>query len=163
MLFFNPFALARALRDNSLSEDIRFRFVMMGLVFSTIYSLMDSLAVSAGASKMTTTVSYSAIILVGVYWAHSTNARGDNRAFIERWICLGVPLHWWLRLLPYALDIALYRSVSLSTLRSMAPMIHVWIWGRYVLFYIALNFLMRIAAGGLGSEDQGHLAPIASP
>jgi len=173
---FNPLLLARMLRDGALSERQKFHL----LVFSMVVQGGDSLVgVFWGRSKHASAIwnitIHLIIVLVGLWFCFRANARGDNRHFVERFFCLSAPLSLWISLVPYALDLALYYGlrhvygVGVHAIwHRLYPLLQTWSLGRNIGFYIALNFLTRIAASGspaqhLPPTDAPTLAPIAAP
>jgi len=173
---FNPSLLARMLRDGALSERQKFNIVLFSLAVQSSDSFVGTFWGRSGRGNTRWYIALHLVMaLIGTRFCFNANARGDDRNFIERFFCLGVPLSLWLSLAPYALDLAFYYGlyhlygVGVHAIwHRIYPLLLLWIWGRRVLFYVVLSFFQRIAASGspvqnLPPTDAPTLAPIAAP
>lgn len=149
MLFLNPRRVAEKLRNDALSETTRYRFVVGALLLQGGDALTRSLYTSGTTGQRLAGALLAVVVsLVGLHFAHRTNERGDNRAFIERWLCLSVPLTFWTRNVPYIVQVGLYYVMGTSPLfGQFLPLIWVGHWLLLVLFYVALNRYMHMASG----------------
>jgi len=93
MYLWNTKALARELREGTLSEREKFKYLLANVV---LYALLLELASYSPLeySESNLLMSLFSIIatIVGTYICYRTNQNGDGVKFIERYICLGVPL-----------------------------------------------------------------------
>jgi len=168
---FNPRPLAEKLRDDVLGERDKFHYILASLMLQLAGGALGLLTASALSAKAVLSLGVFALILVlGSRACFATNVRGDNRRFVERWLCLSVPLSFWFLLVPHALDAAFYfyagrliRTPFGPALRLLLPFFSLWIWARLALFYVALNHFIRIAASGSAAHEAANFAPLASP
>lgn len=90
MLPFLPGTLARHLRDGLLSERQRFTYVLLSILLTGLTRIANIGTQTNGA--LVQFLLYLIISLIGTLVAFGTNSRGDNRHFIERWLCLHLSL-----------------------------------------------------------------------
>lgn len=64
----------------------------VGLVVLTSSTVLGHDVEPLSQWSIATDVSLWLFVLFGTIWVYRTNARGDNREFIERIMCLGVPV-----------------------------------------------------------------------
>lgn len=171
MHFFNPYALAHRLRDNTLSEREKFGYVIASLIMRLVAELPNRFLGSRQpvVTVILGTVLYALVSVVGLRVCFATNTRGDSKHFIERFFCLSMPLLVWLNVLPAYLYFAVYLSgfFSGALFARFNGFIMLGVWmvsGLFlILYFVLLNRLIGIAAGASPSRNKSDFAPIASP
>ena len=110
------------------------------------------------------------ISLIGTVIVFRTNARGDNRHFIERWLCLHFSLSLLVICVPqfllYGIYVVLYWSYGSAIILLFQKLY--WPLLSFNLFLLVvefslLNHFIRIAASGSSPDNDEVFAPIASP
>jgi len=163
---FLPGALARNLRDGHITERQKLFYVVLMLFLQAAVHFVSSISQRIVWASLL----YSVINLVGIFLAFRTNARGDNRAFIERWLCLQTSLSI---LVVYIPQFLLYCAYVASYWTYGSRVIGVWQRASPIAFlvtiflvclqYALLNHFIRIASSGTGSLEEKPFAPIAAP
>ena len=96
MHLFNAARLADDLRNDRLSEKQKMGYFMAATAFTLLFGRGPGLVSGWTALGVATTVLYGVITLAGIGYSFAANARGDGRAFLERLLCLSLPLTlWW--------------------------------------------------------------------
>jgi hypothetical protein len=87
--------VAEALRRGSLSQRELFFYFLGALVVNAIQIQWMVLTTNATFNVMTVGngLLYIAVLIAGTIWLFKVNASGDGAAFIERYICLSLPLN----------------------------------------------------------------------
>ncbi len=90
MYFWNANALARDLREGKVTQGQKFFYFL-------IFMAMSSLAMYAGVETdssylLMDMLSTVIVTVAGTYLCYQANARGDNKEFIDRFICIGFPI-----------------------------------------------------------------------
>jgi hypothetical protein len=95
MLILRPGRVAAALRAGSLSEDDKVRLV---LAWTAIQSVLGTRSVVGARSwtDVVLTLLYIVASMAGIVRCYRVNQAGDGRSFVERFICIGVPISIWL-------------------------------------------------------------------
>jgi hypothetical protein len=147
MHLWNAERLAFALRAGRLGEAEKAKYLIAG-------SLLSSLSAGPGLTAWRTTggASRSAALLAvtvgGIWLCYLANRRGDGRAFVERFICLTVPVYVRWLVLYYAAWIAL-AIVGQAVGRPRLPATAFGEWYPLLmlpLFYALLHQYVSIAA-----------------
>jgi hypothetical protein len=91
MYLWNAERLARALRAGHVTEADKAKYLIAGSVLS---SMGGGSAISALQSRMTALplLGGVAITVAGIWMCYRANQRGDGTAFVERFICLNLPV-----------------------------------------------------------------------
>ncbi|HEX6532957.1 MAG TPA: hypothetical protein VF041_00085 [Gemmatimonadaceae bacterium] len=92
MHLWNAAALARALGQGDVTEREKLGYLLTGIVlqsFGRHYSLLEGIHYPI---VLATVVPMLAITVGGIILTFRANARGDGRLFLERYVCLSVPL-----------------------------------------------------------------------
>ncbi len=171
MHFFNPRSVAEKLRDGVLSERDKFGYVIATLVVQFADGLPHRLMSSWQpiAYLLFAGVFYTLVSYLGLRACFATNARGDNKGFVERWLCLSLPLSMWTIVLPTYLGLASYIFYALvgrgysGLFGLFSLMLSAVTWSLFILYFVLLNRFMAIAASGSSSNSEESLAPIAAP
>jgi hypothetical protein len=103
-----PSRLASALAAGELSERAKFHYL---LLWALIGILIEERAGSwDGWSRLRVVFVVTSLLItvVGLLACFGANARGDNRAFLERYVCLSVPLS----IATYGLYYAIYYGMA---------------------------------------------------
>ncbi len=82
MYFWNINALVKDLREDKVSEKEKLKY----------YLFISILGVALPHSIDLFTILDIGVLIIGTYLCYEVNSKGDNRYFIDRMICLGVPL-----------------------------------------------------------------------
>ncbi|AIF81026.1 hypothetical protein I862_02315 [endosymbiont of Acanthamoeba sp. UWC8] len=79
MIFWNDIKLALQLRNSEIDEDEKFYYYLVTVVLFTICGLKGGLLALS-------------VEIIGLFCIFKANRRGDNKAFIERVVCLSLPI-----------------------------------------------------------------------
>lgn len=107
MYLWNTNALAKELKEDTLPEREKFKYLMIYILLGVVgFELLKYLPEEVSQSVVSqTNVSESTVLMsifnilvvtIGIYLCYETNSRGDGVKFIERYICLSLPL--WIRI-----------------------------------------------------------------
>jgi hypothetical protein len=108
----NPLAFARDLRDDRVPERVKAQYMVLG----GIVQYAEYAWRSHYAAKPASPFGFAMLVAVwiaGVYVCYRANAAGDDRRFIERYICLAVPVTVWTSLAGIAVFAAMYFGLGL--------------------------------------------------
>ena len=89
MHLFNAKRLSDQLRADAVSEAEKYRYFWVLLL---LQSLSRALSRSSDPTHLLATVLFALVSIVGLSVCFKANQRGDNHRFLERFICLAVPL-----------------------------------------------------------------------
>ena len=93
MYFWKTESLAAELRNGTLSQKDRFRYL---LTFLIITALFADVSYYISEAPSTVAISESTLVVLitifGTIWCYRTNKSGDDLEFIERFICLSLPV-----------------------------------------------------------------------
>lgn len=150
MNFFNDRELALRFKNNAVSSKERFWYVMIGNILY-IVSLLESSLVSSLVSFLFVKNMYLASviglpIIIGAIICYNTNKAGDDKEFIERYVCIGTPVLIRTKVLTFALFFfgTLIKGYIFKEIVNNLGIISNAIGSFY--FYWRLNSSIRIAA-----------------
>lgn len=91
MILWNDKKLARKLRNNAISEKEKFKYYF---IYVLLYMLPPIYCkpLERAPGVLVELLFFTLIYLIGLYYTYSTNCKGDNKAFIERSLCLSIPI-----------------------------------------------------------------------
>jgi hypothetical protein len=93
MRLWNVNALAKDLAASRVSERDKLLFLLANLLFAAVMSELDKYrVVNPNAWHLTTSVLAIGIVAVGTVLCYRANKKGDGKHFMERYICLSVPV-----------------------------------------------------------------------
>ncbi|HJD56987.1 MAG TPA: hypothetical protein LFW12_02615 [Rickettsia endosymbiont of Sericostoma sp. HW-2014] len=154
MNFFNDRELALRFKNNAVSSKERFWYVMIGnilYIVSLLESLLESSLVSSLESFLFVKNMYLASviglpIIIGAIICYNTNKAGDDKEFIERYVCIGTPVLIRTKVLTFALFFfgTLIKGYIFKEIVNNLGIISNAIGSFY--FYWRLNSSIRIAA-----------------
>ncbi len=166
MISLFPAPLARSLRDDLLTERQKLSCVL-GLLFMSYVTRV--LRGDSHYSVLLLSV-YLVISVIGTAFTFRTNARGDNRNFIERWACLHFSLSLLVVYVPqfllYGLYVLLFWTYGrgvVTAFQKLSPILMFLDVLLLTIEYFLLNFYTRVAASGPASPSETTFAPIATP
>lgn len=135
MHFFNVNAVARELKANKISEHEKVKY-FFGL------SLIEALAY--GGSNILIWLLGILIFIGGFYFAYRANKQGDNKNFIERYICLSFPIAILFLITSIAIGFALILFILFLTgmSRGVEPVLEVFYFFVPVLYILAVITLV---------------------
>lgn len=92
MYLWNVERLVEALRAGSLSEAEKAKYLAVGTLLASLSARpgLAAWSTSAGAARA---AALMAVTVCGVWLCYRANRRGDGRAFVERFVCLMVPVY----------------------------------------------------------------------
>ena len=107
-------SLVADLRDGTLSQADRFKYLLV-LMLITVVIVELSLFVSEVPSAATLSESTLVILMTvaGTIWCYRVNKDGDNQEFVDRFICLSLPILVRLFLL-FLLIYSLYMTLGFA-------------------------------------------------
>ncbi|WP_375333808.1 hypothetical protein [Candidatus Tisiphia endosymbiont of Xenochironomus xenolabis] len=154
MNFFNDRELALRFKNNAVSSKERFWYVMIGNILY-IVSLLESSLVSSLVSSLESFLFVKNMylasviglpIIIGAIICYNTNKAGDDKEFIERYVCIGTPVLIRTKVLTFALFFfgTLIKGYIFKEIVNNLGIISNAIGSFY--FYWRLNSSIRIAA-----------------
>lgn len=147
MYLWNADRLALALRDGRLTEADKAKYLIVGTLLGSL-SAQPGLTGWGNAAGAARAAALLAVTLGGVWLCYHANRRGDGRAFVERFICLMVPVYVRWLVLYYAAWMTL-ALVGLAVGRSNLPAAAFGGWYPLLmlpLFYAMLHQSVALAA-----------------
>ena len=148
MYFWNADRLVAALRAGRLTEAEKARYYAAGSVLGAL-SARPGLAAWNTAEGAVRAAALLAIMLGGIALCYHANRRGDGRAFVERMVCLTVPVYVRWLLLYYGAWFALAMIGGMMMGRSDLPATTFGTWYPLLmvpLFYALLHQYVSRAA-----------------
>jgi hypothetical protein len=86
-------SLQSELKNGTLSQADRFKYFFVFVVLTTIVMEIAGYIPSVSSfEKSTGSVLYIIVTIVGTIWCYKVNKAGDNSEFIDRYICLSLPV-----------------------------------------------------------------------
>ena len=86
-------ALATKLKDGELSQAERFKYLLLFIILTT---LITEVSLYLGEMPTVITITESVVVLMitvgGTLLSHKINKGGDNKEFIDRYVCLSIPI-----------------------------------------------------------------------
>ncbi len=155
MTLWSPAHVADDLRTGRPSEASKARYVTFAIVIQTVIGARSLRDVRSEADLIAL-VMCLAVTLIGLWAAFRANAAGDGRAFVERYVCIGVVLWTYLVVIYVAIYYAIYailawrRMVTAETYPVVATSYtrSLWVW-LAIVFAVGLR---HYVARGLGSR-----------
>jgi hypothetical protein len=153
MVLWRAKTLALDLRDGRVAERDKLGYLLVGLLIQAIIgraSLLSALR-SLGAALGILVV--LAISIAGTIAAFRANTQGDGRQFLERYLCLAVPVGIQMYVGYAALAVPLNLLTGWNTLVADNNTVASWAawsllyYGALVWFYFALRQHIAVAAG----------------
>jgi hypothetical protein len=146
MRFWHPGRVATGLREGQLSEADKARYLAASFVIRS--------CVGQISHRSMVSVIHLGVFLIGLAWCYRANMQGDGQRFIERYLCLSLPLVVWilgLYLVPYYGTYFVLRwtghAVPAETYQIVA---HPYIIGANflltIMYYVVLGYYMRQVA-----------------
>ncbi len=144
-----PKRIANDLKNNLLTEQEKFYFILAGIIFNGTYGTVSFI----NNFSIYTLIEY-ALTIGGSWWCFQENSRGDNRQFLDRFICLQAAISIRVCLVIYGLYFLLGTIWSLISNVVYFPQITVisflfwngiWIGGTCYI-YITIQRLIRYIA-----------------
>ena len=161
MHLFNVKRLAGELRANSLSETEKYRYLLAIVVLQLLNAVARILVAPRTNHDLPRVLAASVVSLVGLHICHEINKRGDNQRFIERFLCLSVPISIWVYL-SYLVSFYAGFIVTQTILgRAQANLI----WASFSSVGIFISSAILVAHFGILSYFLGQIAypQVATP
>lgn len=93
MHFWNTNALIQELREEKLTERGKMKYALALFLLGNVFFYgAQGLYSSTGFLLVLEMLAVLAITVGGVVWCYLTNAKGDNKSFVERFIVLSLPI-----------------------------------------------------------------------
>src|ERR1700730_2408497 len=94
MYIWNAHALAKELQERTITEKQKSTYLIFILILMSIAEFLckspaNNLEI---ALRIGSFIADIFIIILGVYYCFKCNEKGDNKHFLERYICLSVPI-----------------------------------------------------------------------
>ncbi|HEX8211948.1 MAG TPA: hypothetical protein VF584_17360 [Longimicrobium sp.] len=140
MYLLNPLAFARDLQADRVPESVKAQYMVLGGVVQYAQHAWRSHYAAEPASPLGFAVLVAAWV-AGVYVCYRANAAGDDQRFVERFVCLAVPLTVWTSLAGIAGGGALYYGLGLrgETYGAVAGRASLLAW---IVYVAALRWLI---------------------
>jgi hypothetical protein len=139
-----PGRLAEALAAGSLSEREKFHYLLVWTAVMAVVGPLVGTSLRWDRLRLISIAPGLLINLVGLLACFTANARGDNRAFLERYLCLSVPVGLVVVALQYLLyygmglvglgagwvapDARNWDATIMALIASMAALTLFWVW-----------------------------------
>jgi hypothetical protein len=91
LLVLNPRRVAAELRAQTLPEATKARLILVGYLVNAVFGHAYLLRARTWGQLLLSAVAI-AVVISGFWSCFKTNQAGDGRAFIERYMCVAVPL-----------------------------------------------------------------------
>jgi hypothetical protein len=154
MHWWSPRSIAAALRSDTLSEHDKYRFTLAAVLLRGLIGSTAVIAAHATLGSLLSAILALLISGVGLHACYARNRAGDNRAFVERYMCLTAPLIAQLYLTYAALYYATLAIVALrsgATMQSAATSVIPYFWigslALVVVYFWQLRRFIGQAAG----------------
>ena len=160
MQILNDRKLARRLNEDVVSEKEQFYYFMILLIVSILPSsawLIGQLGVMANYWDLASDIALIVFTLSGSVWVFNTNASGDNRNFVARYISLGLPvsIQTLIGVIIVALMIFLleevFTTVMIQDEASIVDLVLTIVFLSF--FYFRLNGAIKIASKTAASQS----------
>lgn len=93
MYLWNVKALASDLRDDKVTERNKLSYYLLYVLFGSVVSEIAKFGpLNINVYSLAIAISNILIIVLGICFCFVTNSKGDNRDFINRFICLSIPI-----------------------------------------------------------------------
>lgn len=170
MNFWNPAKLATDLRSGKLSEIQKFNYVVISAIIHMIVGSGSILRGHYTSLHLSFIFAYICVTLVGLNISFRVNQEGDGKFFLERYLCLSVPLIvliygisyliYYLSFLNAAIEfVKIKLPGSQDALRYSFPIIAL------IIYYYNLQKYMRLASITTENVEQplGVVVPTQQP
>jgi len=158
MYLWNTKALATKLKTGELSQADRFKYLFLGVI---MFALIGEVASCLGSIRtpavieITESIIVFIIIVGGTLLCYKANKRGDNKEFIDRYICLTVPI--FLKLMALLISVFIvYIFVAYKVLGGMSHIfmdLTTWIDSLFTVLFEALFYWRLIKHIGWVSDN----------
>jgi hypothetical protein len=96
----SPQVIAEALKNRDITERDKFYFVLMSIFINSVFESHNLLNIFGSPylihwqiqNDTVLWIIQKCLILGGLFWAFQANSNGDNRQFLDRFICLQATL-----------------------------------------------------------------------
>ncbi len=141
--FFRTYQLAEQLRNNAVPEKHKFLYLTIPLLTERINWVLKS---HFQVGNFFESSPYRSLLfyLLGMMTMWLINSRGDNRHFLDRFICLSFPAWFKVNLLGfiYSFVTILWTQMNLD-METRRLISTVFFFGNGLLFYILIGYWMR--------------------
>lgn len=156
LLFLRPRQLATAFREDRLHERNKYHLVLLGSGLQLVFG-QGFLFTSRTAGSTQLFVIALGIMVWGMRACYKANSRGDGRAFVERYVCLSVPISIYATLANFIAAFVI-RGLTGGSGAATSGSVGTLAWvgfsvSTYVAVYLALRFYVGIASSGLQTGD----------
>src|SRR5690242_21470685 len=145
MVLWKAQVLAEELREDRVSEREKLGYLLVGVVLQVLLGRASILAALRSPAALLSSVVVLLLDVVGLVLVFRANAQGDGRQFVERYICLAVPLGIRMYALYAGLALALYVLTGLRAPIAGSRSWAVWLawWALYygvpIWFFAAMR------------------------
>lgn len=145
-----PQRIANDLKNNLLTEQEKFYFILAGIILNGTYGTVSFI----NSFSIYTLIEY-ALMIGGSWWCFQENSRGDNRQFLDRFICLQTAISIRVYLVVYGLYFLLGTIWNLASSVIYLPQITVisflfwngiWIGGNCYIYITTRQLIRYIVA-----------------
>jgi hypothetical protein len=162
LLFLRPRQLAIAFRDDRLHDRNKYHLVLLGSGLQLVFG-QGFLFTSRAAGNTQLFLIALAIMVWGIRASYKVNSRGDGRAFVERYVCLSVPISIYATL-AYLIAAFVIRGLTGSGAATSGPALSLAWFGfsvsTYVAVYLALRFYIGIASSASVQPGDGAIGSV---
>jgi len=92
MYLWNVKALVEDLKANKVYQKEKMKYLLVSTILEMLISLLPLQYSTFGYLEFVQTVLYILILTIGILLCYEANSRGDNKEFVERFICISLPL-----------------------------------------------------------------------
>lgn len=120
MYLWNTRALATELKDGTLSQRERFKYYLLGTVaYASAVELLSYYPEESTILNISNSVITIAITIFGIVWCYIQNQAGEGHEFIDRMVCLSVPVV--IRFTALLVPLFLITQCSADMIRGLPP------------------------------------------
>lgn len=148
MYLWNTNALAKELKEGTLSEREKFKYLLVSVVLQMLMlELINYMPTDYSHVAALVSILNILAVVVGTYLCYETNQDGDGVKFVERYICLSLPISvkiLVLFILAYIL-LGIVLGVAIKIVVSESDIDDVLDWlGNLLLFATTIIFYWRL-------------------
>jgi hypothetical protein len=159
MQILNDRKLAHRLKEDAVSEREQFYYLMILLVVTILPSsswLIGQLGITVNNWDLASDIALFVFTIAGSIWTFNTNASGDNKNFVTRYICLGLPISIQAIVLGTLLVVIivvmeeLFSAVLIEDESTIVDLILIMVFLSF--FFFRLNGAIKIACNNSASQ-----------
>jgi hypothetical protein len=144
-----------------VSEGQKAAYLVLGIAIQALFTAWRSLS-GGRASDPVLYIASALLLALGVYVCYRANASGDGERFLERYVCLAVPLTIWMLVTGFVIGAVLMYGLGL---RDRAYTNASWILSPilWIAYFVAMRWLWQTFRACRHGHDTPSVAPRSPP